>query len=187
MTPDEQRALEALRFNWTWTSDDVWEDSPFHVEGMHVEVDREVLAGLRDAKASKRGSPIGLVVRGQRGSGKTHLLGWVRRQAQQEGGYFFFVDLDQTAEFWSGILHAVQRDLLLTNGTGQTQLTVLLRRLATKAACLMNTRPLTRARSVHPKRTSTTSSPRCARSTLRCQHVERRCEHWSSTDRPTKT
>ncbi len=133
MTPEEQRALESLRFNWAWTSDDIWGDTPFHVEGMHVEVDREVLAGLRDAKASRRSSPIGLVVRGQRGSGKTHLLGWVRRQAQREGGYFFVVDLDQAAEFWPGVLLAVQRDLLLANGSGESQLTTLLARLAARA------------------------------------------------------
>lgn len=133
MTADERRALEALRFNWAWTPDDVWGDTRFHVEGMHVEVDREVLAGLRDATRSERGSPIGLVLRGQRGAGKTHLLGWVRRQTQQDGGYFFLVDLDQANEFWAGVLLAVRRDLLRTNGSGESQLTVLLRRLAAKA------------------------------------------------------
>src|SRR5438874_5255964 len=59
----EQQALEVLRFNWAWTSDDVWSDTRFHVEGMHAEVEREVLAGLRDAKRSDRRSPIGLVLR----------------------------------------------------------------------------------------------------------------------------
>jgi hypothetical protein len=133
MTPDEQRALEALRFNWAWTPDDVWADTRFHVEGMHVEVDREVLGGLRDAKANERTSPIGLVVRGQRGAGKTHLLGWVRRKAHQEGGYFFLIDLDQVGDFWRGVLLAVRRDLSRTSGSGESQLTVLLRRLAAKA------------------------------------------------------
>jgi hypothetical protein len=151
MTPGERRALESLRFNWTWTSDDVWGDSRFHVEGMHVEVDREVLAGLRDAKTSKRGSPIGLVVRGQRGSGKTHLLGWVRRRTQEEGGYFFMADLDQVNEFWPGVLLAVQRDLLLANGTEENQLTVLLRRLAAKAG-LPDEHPAANAGAIRPSK-----------------------------------
>jgi hypothetical protein len=133
MTADERRALEALRFNWAWTPDDVWGDTRFHVEGMHVEVDREVLAGLRDAKRNEHGSPVGLVVRGQRGAGKTHLLGWVRHQAQQEGGYFFLVDLDQADAFWAGVLLTVRRDLMRINRDGESQLAVLLRRLASEA------------------------------------------------------
>ncbi|MFC3451394.1 helicase HerA domain-containing protein [Amycolatopsis speibonae] len=141
MTPDERRALEALRFNWAWKPDDVWGDSRFHVEGMHAEVDREVLAGLRDAKEEAPRSPIGLVVRGQRGAGKTHLLGWVRLQAQREGGYFFLVDLDQVKDFWAGVSLAVRRDLLRVNGSGESQLTVLLRRLAAKAGLAQERTP----------------------------------------------
>ncbi|MCT2587009.1 helicase HerA domain-containing protein [Actinophytocola gossypii] len=129
MSELQQRALSALRFNWAWTPDDVWGASRYHVEGMHAEVEREVLASLRDARASSRGSPIGLALRGQRGSGKTHLLGWVRRQVQREGGYFFLVDLDQSAEFWTSVQLSLRRDLFRTNEEGDTQLTLLLRRL----------------------------------------------------------
>jgi hypothetical protein len=132
MIEDEQRALEALRFNWAWAPDDVWNDTQFHVDGMHADVDRDVLAGLHDATMNEQASPIGLVVRGQRGAGKTHLLGWVRRKTQQEGAYFFLVDLDQVADFWTGVLHAVRRDLLRTNSDGESQLMRLLRQLAQK-------------------------------------------------------
>lgn len=130
MTEAEQRALAALRFNWAWTPDDVWGSARFHVDGMHVEVEREVAAGLRDASASERGSPIGLVLRGNRGTGKTHLLGWVRRQAQRSKGYFFLVDLDQSPDFWASVQLSLRRDLLRTNEDGDSQLTLLLRRLA---------------------------------------------------------
>ncbi|OLF08248.1 helicase HerA domain-containing protein [Actinophytocola xanthii] len=133
MTEEERRALEALRFNWAWTPDDVWGETGYHVEGMHAEVDREVLAGLRDAAASRGASPIGLVLRGQRGAGKTHLLGWVRRQVRERDGYFFLVDLDQADELWTGVLLSVRRDLMRADATGHTQLAVLLRRLAAMA------------------------------------------------------
>ncbi|HEY0453500.1 helicase HerA domain-containing protein [Actinophytocola sp.] len=133
MTEDEQRALSAVRFNWAWTPDDVWGQSPFHVEGMHAEVERVVLAGVRDAKVSAKGSPIGLVLQGQRGAGKTHLLGWVRRQVQREGGYFFLVDLDQANPFWVSTQLSIRRDLLRANENGESQLTTLLRRLAALA------------------------------------------------------
>ncbi|MPZ82948.1 MAG: DUF87 domain-containing protein [Actinophytocola sp.] len=130
MTEDEQRALAALRFNWAWTPDDVWGRSGFHVDGMHVAMEREVLAGLRQAKGPDLGSPIGLVLQGQRGSGKTHLLGWVRRQVQLEDGYFFLVDLDQGRAFWPSMEHAIRRDLMRTNERRQTQLSLMLSRLA---------------------------------------------------------
>ncbi|HEX2134080.1 MAG TPA: DUF87 domain-containing protein [Actinophytocola sp.] len=129
MTEHELRALAALRFDWAWTPDDVWAGARFHVEGMHVAVEREVLAGLRDATTSRRASPLGLALRGQRGSGKTHLLGWVRRQVQREGGYFFLVDLDQAADFWTSVQLSLRRDLLRPNEDGDTQLAVMLRRL----------------------------------------------------------
>lgn len=133
MTEDEQRALAALRFEWTWSPADIWDDSPFHVDGMHPAVEREVLAGVRQARASRQVSPIGVVLRGQRGSGKTHLLGWVRRQVQRESGYFFLVDLDQADTFWANVQSSVRRDLLRSTENGDSQLVVLLRRLATLA------------------------------------------------------
>ena len=73
--------------------------SPFHVEGPAPATPcRLLLDGLAEAGDSPDASPIGLVVQGQRGSGKTHLLGWVREQIQRAGGYFFLVGLPDARE-----------------------------------------------------------------------------------------
>ena len=86
MTEEERRALAALRLSWVQAPDDVWRRSPFHVDGLHETVVRDVRDGIAEAEASADVSPIGLVLEGRHGTGKTHLLGWVREQVQQQGG-----------------------------------------------------------------------------------------------------
>ncbi|XVU30404.1 ATP-binding protein [Actinoplanes sp. CA-054009] len=131
MEERERAALAALRFNWAPVPDDVWRPMPFHVDGLHTAVARDVLDGVSDARASDGGSPIGLVVQGQRGSGKTHLLGWVRQRVQEQEGYFFLVGLLDAAGFWDSVLAAMLDGLSRTvPGGTETQLVLLLRRLS---------------------------------------------------------
>ena len=107
MNEAQRAALKALRFNWAPVPDDIWRPLPFHVDGLHVPVLREISDGFAEARASRDASPIGLVVQGQRGSGKTHLLGWVRQQVQQQEGYFFLVSLLDAGSFWDSVLAAM--------------------------------------------------------------------------------
>jgi uncharacterized protein DUF87 len=131
----ERRALEALRFDWAYTPEDVWRTSPHHVDGLHDEVLRSIAAGVRDADDSDGGSPIGLAIQGQRGAGKTHLLGTVREHVQAEGGYFFLVGLLDGNAFWESLASAMLEDLLReqTGPDLQRQLSVFLRRLCMRA------------------------------------------------------
>ncbi|MFI7076506.1 helicase HerA domain-containing protein [Micromonospora sp. NPDC049903] len=132
MREAEHAALAALRFNWAPVPDDVWRPLPFHVDGLHEPVLREVLAAVGEAGSGTGGSPVGLVVQGQRGSGKTHLLGWVRQQVQDEGGYFFLVSLLDAGTFWDSVRDAMMDGLQRpVPRTGETQLKLLLRRLST--------------------------------------------------------
>ncbi|WP_432899653.1 ATP-binding protein [Micromonospora matsumotoense] len=130
MTEAEHAALAALRFDWAPVPDDVWRPSPFHVEGLHTAVVRDILDGAADARNSADGSPIGLVLQGQRGSGKTHLLGWVRQQVQQQGGYFFLVGLLDARGFWDSVLACVLDGLARSVPGSESQLRLLLRRLS---------------------------------------------------------
>ena len=130
MNERERSALAALSFNWAPTPDDVWQPLQGHVEGMHVETERAILAGVADARRSDGASPIGLAVTGQHGAGKTHLLGWTREQVQAEDGYFFLVKLLDAAGFWRSTVISIV-DGLIREVAGQgTQLSWLLRRLA---------------------------------------------------------
>src|SRR2546423_658345 len=130
MTEAERAALAVLRFNWAPVPDDVWRPSPFHVDGLHPAVVRDVLDGLGDAQASKDGSPIGLVLQGQRGSGKTHLLGWIRQRIQEQGGYFFLVSLLDAKGFWDSVLASLLDGLCRPVPGDETQLRLLMRRLS---------------------------------------------------------
>jgi hypothetical protein len=122
-------ALAALRFDWADTPDHVWRDSPYHVDGLHTDVAAEIDKGIRDAAASDGPSPIGLVLQGQKGVGKTHLLGLVRRQTHRARGYFFLDDLLAGDAFWENTADALRQGFSRLDESGASQLTSFLRRV----------------------------------------------------------
>src|SRR5687768_13659431 len=103
---------QPIRFEWAFHPDDVWNRSPFHVDGLHVEVAQNVLAGVATARRSDGPSPIGVAIQGQRGAGKTHMLGWIREQVQAGGGYFFLVSLLDSSTFWESAMLSILDGLL---------------------------------------------------------------------------
>ncbi|MFB4287773.1 helicase HerA domain-containing protein [Nonomuraea sp. ATR24] len=126
-------ALAALRFNYAEGADDVWRHSDHHVDGLHGPSAGIVLTGLTEAAEGRDTSPIGVVVQGQRGTGKTHLLGWVREQAQRRGGYFVLVGLLDAKGFWESTVVSVLDSLSRDAAEGQSQLGLFLTRLASAA------------------------------------------------------
>ncbi len=129
MSTAELTALAALTFNWTRALDDVWTDQRYHVDGLHAETADLIRKGIREAAPSDA-RPLGLVIQGERGVGKTHLLGWTRGQVQREGGYFFLVGDLFTKAFWEQVLGSVVEQLLPLPDGSRNQLETLLTRLA---------------------------------------------------------
>ena len=129
MSTDELAALAALTFNWTRTLNDVWAPARFHVEGLHAEVAHDISRAIAEAAAGDA-NPLGLVLEGQRGVGKTHLLGWTREQVQQAGGYFFLVGDLSAKAFWEELLGCVLEQLLPLPDGSRDQLHTLLNGLA---------------------------------------------------------
>ncbi|AGM08967.1 helicase HerA domain-containing protein [Amycolatopsis keratiniphila] len=134
MSDDLREVLAVLRINSAETPDDVWHTSPSHIDGLHARVEHNIMAGIEDARASTGPSPVGVVVQGEKGVGKTHLLGTVRRMVQRKGGYFFLVELTTGDAFWDDIAEAMRSELHRANDEGERQLTVLLRQLCAGAA-----------------------------------------------------
>ncbi|MGC7102505.1 ATP-binding protein [Amycolatopsis lurida] len=134
MTEHLREALAVLRFNSAETPDDVWRASPSHVDGLHTGAVHRIKASIEDARASTGPSPVGLVLQGAKGVGKTHLLGSVRRMVQRKGGYFFLAELSTGDAFWDDLADAMRSELHRPNDEGERQLTVLLRQLCTGAA-----------------------------------------------------
>jgi hypothetical protein len=129
MPTDELGALAALTFNWTRTLNDVWAPAPFHVEGLHAEVSQDITRAIGEA-ATGPANPLGIVIQGQRGVGKTHLLGWAREQVQAAGGYFFLVGDLSAKAFWEELLGCVVEQLLPLPDGSRDQLRALLDKLA---------------------------------------------------------
>ncbi|HEV2638093.1 MAG TPA: DUF87 domain-containing protein [Actinocrinis sp.] len=130
MTPDERRALSTLRFNSAPTLDDVWRPAPCHVAELHRGVVERVFEGVDLARRSaQQSSPLGVVIQGPSGAGKTHMLGMVRERTQREGGYFFLIDLLDGKAFWESTALALGRGLLKPVSERETQLSVFLDRV----------------------------------------------------------
>ncbi|GAA0389148.1 hypothetical protein GCM10009530_45310 [Microbispora corallina] len=153
MATGEFGALAALRFNYAQVADDVWRPSPFHVESLHQHTVQVILNGLIEAEESEGASPIGVAVQGQRGTGKTHLLGWVRQKAHEEDGYFFLISLLDARGFWDSVLLSMLDSLSRPMPGSQSQLGELLWRLSVLAeapaevrASVTGEAPLTRDR-----------------------------------------
>lgn len=132
---DEKKQLdtiEAAQFSWACRLNDVWSDGLHDVAGLHpnlrAEFDRKI-SGLL-AKEEK-GSPLGWVLLGEGGSGKTHLLNAFRRIAIERGAYFVLLDLTDVRTFWEsalqGYIDSLQEECL--DGVPQCQM--VLERLVT--------------------------------------------------------
>ena len=126
----ERRALAALKFNLAPTPDDVWRPSPYHVAELHKEVVESVFDGVNLARSSDDSSPLGVVIQGPAGAGKTHMLGMVRQRTQNDGGYFFLVSLLNGKTFWESTALCIVDGLLRESVGWPTQLKAFLRRLS---------------------------------------------------------
>ncbi|SMD06159.1 ATP-binding protein [Kibdelosporangium aridum] len=133
---DEHKALAQLRFEAPLTEEDVWHSGQAHVRGLHRAAQQMVMDRVRDASRSNGPSPIGVVLSGRAGAGKTHILGWVRQQMAREGGYFFLSNLGDGSGFWANASEALLQGLGRDGEDGLSQLSTFLRRLCTAAGVL---------------------------------------------------
>ena len=82
-------ALEVLKrvdFDWTRHIDSVWRDEEHHVDALHKAERQAIVAEVEGLILSDRtASPLGQVLIGPAGSGKTHLLGALRRELVTKG------------------------------------------------------------------------------------------------------
>jgi hypothetical protein len=131
MRNEERAALAAVQFNWAVTPDAIWSPAEHHVEGLHANVIQTVMASVSVARRSTGGSPIGIALEGEKGVGKTHLLGWVRQRVQDSDGYFFLIKLVNGASFWPSAVRGVIDGFHAGQGD---QLTLLLHRLGEQAS-----------------------------------------------------
>jgi len=134
MEPQQREALRSLRLAWAPTADDMWHSQgAVHVGGIHDDAMSDIMDAFSDAAHTADSNPLGVVVRGPAGSGKTHLLGQVRERVQEKGGYFFLVELLDATSFWQSARSGILESLGRPGGTRDTQLKDLLWELSSLA------------------------------------------------------
>lgn len=126
-------ALAALRLTWAPTSDDLWRPQATHVDGLNERAIEDVMDAFGDALRDPDTAPLGVAIRGQAGSGKTHLLGQIRQRVQTGGGFFFVVELLDAASFWESVRSGVLESLGRPGENRETQLKDLLWELSSIA------------------------------------------------------
>jgi hypothetical protein len=132
MNEKERRALRELRFDSAQTPAGVWKTASYHVSELHREAMQRIADGLEDAERCADDSPLGVVVQGAAGAGKTHLLGTAREYTQRNGGYFSLIELNDAVPFWTGVAEALRADLLRPGVEKRSQLHDFLDRLAVR-------------------------------------------------------
>ncbi|MEV6967991.1 ATP-binding protein [Hamadaea sp. NPDC051192] len=150
MNAHELRALQQLRFEWAPMQEDVWTGPDVHVAGLNRQAADGILAAFARAKLSPAANPLGIVLEGRPGVGKTHLLSSIRRQVQAEGGYFFLLGVPQ-GDFWDCLIQAFIDGLARPTVGHPNQLAKLLDGLCDQALVssdvrdqILGRRPLTR-------------------------------------------
>ncbi|HET9954429.1 MAG TPA: hypothetical protein VFQ61_07990, partial [Polyangiaceae bacterium] len=124
-----QQALNEADFQWTSHIDSIWRDSPADIPELQRSVREQLrlrLAAL--ARNQESASPLGVPLLGTGGSGKTHVLSAVRREAFESNQYFVLVDMTDVREFWDTMLLGYLRSLDQQR-EGEPQFGRLLKRL----------------------------------------------------------
>lgn len=108
-------AFRAVDFDWTRQLQSVWRDWTYHVEGMHQSVANDLMSEFLDRTRALEAAPLGWVIAGPAGSGKTHLIGSLRQKTWAAGGWFVLLDLVDVRDFWSsaalGFVSSLQRPM----------------------------------------------------------------------------
>lgn len=134
MDTGQRDALASLRLTWAPTSDDLWRpQDATHVHGLNEHAVADVMDAFGDALRDAASAPLGVVIRGTAGTGKTHLLGQIRERVQAEGGFFFVVELLDASSFWESVRSGILESLGRPGAGRETQLKDLLWELSSLA------------------------------------------------------
>jgi hypothetical protein len=101
---DNLQVFKNADFNWAAQLQDVWHDAPWDVPNLHEKVRKEFSDKLDQLKRERVRSPLGWLLVGSGGVGKTHLLSAIRKQASQQGVGFVLVDMTDVRDFWDVVL-----------------------------------------------------------------------------------
>lgn len=122
--------LQQIDFEWSMHMESIWRDSSYDVPSLNGALRNEILKDL-NRLLSKRDalSPLGRIILGVAGSGKTHLLGALRQKVSSHNIYFVLADMTDVHNFWETILLGYINSLQQRYFRGKRQYRLLLERL----------------------------------------------------------
>jgi len=117
----KEAAFLGADFNWVRSQQSIWSDPPDDVGALnqdHVEGILNDFSCLDDPTAD---SAIGRIVNGPAGSGKTHLIGTLRRRVWERNGWFILLDIIGIKDFWRTACLGFIRSLRQSMPDGRSQ------------------------------------------------------------------
>ncbi|MFZ4658993.1 MAG: helicase HerA domain-containing protein [Caldilineaceae bacterium] len=130
MTIQQNTALAALRqvdFDWTMHMQSVWRDSAYDVSALHQTYRHKTIEELlRLQRTTEVKSPLGMILVGSAGAGKTHLLSALRQYSLSHDIGFVLVDMTDVHDFWATVLQGYVDSLQQTEADGMPQFHKLL-------------------------------------------------------------
>jgi hypothetical protein len=129
---DKSTALDAFNrvdFEWVRQLKSVWQDPPYHIDAFHDDVAKTIVEDYKIKTRKLTDAPLGHVIVGGAGSGKTHLIGTLRRRVWEAGGWFVLLDFAGIKDFWASVALCFVTSLNHVMPSGETQYQAILTRL----------------------------------------------------------
>jgi len=123
-------ALKAVDFSWVMLLESVWKEPAFHVPDLNKDLRARLLDEIdRMTQTPDAPSPLGRILVGVGGAGKTHALAATRRAVQERDGGFILIDLTDVGDFWETVLLGYLSSLQQPYRDGRTQVELILERI----------------------------------------------------------
>jgi len=116
---NELDAFARANFDWVVHLDAIWEEPLGDVPELHDHLRRDITAAVGNLEGHH--SPIGRIIIGPGGSGKTHLLSVLRGETLRNGATFIAADLTDVHDFYETVLLGYVNSLLQPDASGKPQ------------------------------------------------------------------
>jgi Helicase HerA, central domain len=136
MTDAGLAAFRSVDFGWVQQLKSIWSDPPYHVPALHQPIIDDVSDYFaRSTRAPELSNePLGRIIVGPAGLGKTHLMGQLRRRVWDGDGYFVLLDLVGITDFWRSVALGFLNSLQVRTSDGRRQYDILILKIATALA-----------------------------------------------------
>jgi hypothetical protein len=118
----ELDAFRSVDFDWTRQLKSIWRDPPYHVPSLHQRSLDEIFEYFKSKTRDPDplNEPLGQVIVGPAGYGKTHLIGELRRRVWEMDGWFVLLDFIGIKDFWSSVALGFLNSLQVRMPEGHT-------------------------------------------------------------------